>query len=270
MSARALSEHLAGFGIDLKSLNIDLQRELEEACRRLEQIGLTTYEARAYIALIGLGVGTAEIVSEAAEIPRTSAYKVLQSLEKKGFVISTPGRPASFRANPPEVVQKRVASELDETFSKLQFLHEFASQRGLPQLIFTVTGKDRVIAKIVEILKTTSISFMMSTPVYGTLREHIDKLLLEAVKRGVVVTILTDPAQGVPPATAEKIRLIRRQRLIATDVVADNRQALVASPDLEACGYIDNPMLADHLKRFLDILCEGGLEAEAARVKAPT
>lgn len=270
VSARELSEHLAGFGIDLKSLNIDLQRELEEATRRLELIGLTTYEARAYIALIGIGVGTAEIVSNAAEIPRTSAYKVLQSLERKGFVTSTDGRPQSFRANPPDVVQKRVVSELEDTFSKLQLLHELSSQRGLPQLIFTIIGKDRVIQKIAEIVKTTANSLVLSTPAYGVLRETLDRHILDAARRGVAVTIITDAAQGVPPATADKVRLVRRARLLATDVVADSRQALVASMDLEACGYIDNPMLAEHLHRFLEAVVESaeGAEPQAAKPRA--
>jgi len=262
VSARQLSEHLAGFGIDLKALNIDLQEELEEACRRLELIGLTTYEARAYIALIGLGVGTAEIVSNAAEIPRTSAYKVLQSLERKGFVSSTDGRPQTFRPNPPDVVQKRVVSELEETFTKLQFFHELASQRGLPQLIFTITGKDRVVSKIDEIVKTAATSLVISTPTYGLLRDAIDRHILDAAKRGVSVTIITDAAQGVPPTTADKVRVIRRQRLLATDVVADGRQALIASPGMDACGYIDNPMLAEHLHRFLDAVVESAGETE--------
>lgn len=264
VSARELTEHLAGFGIDLKALNIDLQRELEEAVTRLELVGLTTYEARAYIALIGLGVGTAEIVSNTAEIPRTSAYKVLQSLERKGFVSSTDGRPQNFRPNPPEVVQKRVMSELEDTFGKLQLLHELSSQRGLPQLIFTITGRDRVIQKIAEIVKTTTQSLWLSTPAYGQLRDAIDKLVLDAAKRGVKVTIITDAAQGVPPATAEKVRLIRRTRLIATDMVADGRQALIASAELDACGHVDNPMLAEHLHRFFEQVMETAGEATAA------
>lgn len=261
VSARELTEHLAGFGIDLKALNIDLQRELEEAVTRLELVGLTTYEARAYIALIGLGVGTAEIVSNTAEIPRTSAYKVLQSLERKGFVSSTEGRPQNFRPNPPEVVQKRVMSDLEDTFGKLQLLHELASQRGMPQLIFTITGKERVIQKIADIIKTTTQSLWLSTPAYGQLRDAIDKLVLDAAKRGVQVTIITDAAQGVPPATAEKVRLIRRPRLIATDMVADGRQALIASAELDACGHVDNPMLAEHLQRFFDAVMDTAGEA---------
>jgi len=265
VSARELSQHLAGFGIDLKSLNIDLQQELEEATRRLEFIGLTTYEARAYIALIGIGVGTAEIVSNAAEIPRTSAYKVLQALERKGFVTSTEGRPQTFRANPPDVVQKRVVSELDETFTKLQFLHELSSQRGLPQLIFTITGRDRVVQKIAEMVKTASESVWISTPAYGVLREHIDRLLVDAAKRGADVMLITDMGAAVPSGTADRVRLVRRQRLIATDVVADRRQALIASPDLEACGYIDNPMLAEHLHRFLDVVVETAEGTPAAK-----
>src|SRR3989304_4831115 len=185
VSARELTEHLSGFGIDLKALNIDLARELDEAVTRLELVGLTTYEARAYIALIGLGVGTAEIVSNAAEIPRTSAYKVLESLERKGFVSSTEGRPQNFRPNAPDVVQRRVVSQLEDTFGKLQLLYELSSQRGLPQLIFPSTGKERVIAKIAEIVPSDPLSLCPSELAFRQPPEGIDRFVCDAAKRGV-------------------------------------------------------------------------------------
>ena len=55
------------------------------------------------------------------------------------------------------------------------------------------------------------------------------------------------------PADSE---VTKRPGLIATDVISDDTEALLASKELDACGYTDNAFLAQHLKRFLEIVIE--------------
>lgn len=52
------------------------------------------------------------------------------------------------------------------------------------------------------------------------------------------------------------VNVIRRRALIATDVIADGKTALIAAPDLSACGYTDNEVLSRHLEEFLRIMSE--------------
>jgi hypothetical protein len=47
--------------------------------------------------------------------------------------------------------------------------------------------------------------------------------------------------------------------------VADRRQALIASPDLEACRHIDSPTLPEHLHRSLDGVVETAEGAPVAK-----
>jgi len=47
---------------------------------------------------------------------------------------------------------------------------------------------------------------------------------------------------------------VHRKGLIATDVIVDGASALIAAPDLSACGYTDNASLAKHLENFLEII----------------
>jgi len=49
-------------------------------------------------------------------------------------------------------------------------------------------------------------------------------------------------------------RIVKAERLVATDVVSDSKMALIAAPDLGACGFSANPFLAQHLMRFLEIV----------------
>src|SRR5271170_5090759 len=75
--------------------------EFRRAADVLGKVGLTHYEARAYIALVARGVGDASTLAAAAGIPRTSAYKVLESLAEKGYARPTGGKPILFRPSPP-------------------------------------------------------------------------------------------------------------------------------------------------------------------------
>ena len=228
----------------------DFDKEQEALARTLESIGLSGYEARGYLALVAHGYGSAEVIAETAKIPRTSAYKVLQSLCQKGYAISTRGRPSIFKPEPPSKIKTKVFDHLNDTFAKLEMMHEVLSDKGEPQLIYTITSKARVLAKIGELLDTATHAFIVATPQFYEIRENLAKKLENAVARGIRVTVITEPLQKIP----EGVSAVWRKGLIATDIIADAERALIASPDLTACGYTDNPYLAAHLESFLQIL----------------
>ncbi len=231
---------------------LDLERDYQEASSILQSLGLSTYEGRAYIALVAHGYGNADTIAETAKIPRTSAYKVLSSLCEKGYAISTRGRPMIFKPEPPEKVKDRVLKKVAGVFDNLQLIHEVLMDKGEPQLVFTITGKQRVLGKISELLDTATRTFMISTPNLSEIRESLSKRIEAALGRGVLITVITAPTQRVP----EGVEAVRRQGLIATDIIADGEKALIAAADLSACGYTDNASLAKHLENFLMILME--------------
>ncbi len=69
---------------------------------RLVRLGLTQYEARAYVALIRRDGSTPAEVAKVAGVPRPRIYDVIASLVAKGLVSERPGRTAKFAATPPE------------------------------------------------------------------------------------------------------------------------------------------------------------------------
>lgn len=230
----------------------ELEREFLNVSGKLEALGLSAYESKAYIALVAHGYGNAELIAKTAQIPRTSAYSVLKSLETKGFAMATTGRPVIYKPEPPSKIYERVKEELKETFQKLELIHEILRERGEPQLVYTITGKDKVTEKIGELLDKSTKNFIISTPVMLEIRENLGKKFQNAMKRGIEITVITEHLQKVP----WEVKVVRRNGLIATDVVSDGASALIASPDLNACGYIENASLARHLEQFLEILME--------------
>jgi sugar-specific transcriptional regulator TrmB len=237
--------------IDVLRLDItDVERELNEIAKALGNIGLTSYESRVYVALILKNHGTAEEVAELAMIPRTSAYKALQSLRDKRFVEETGGRPTMYHPVSVDEVKARVFEELNSAFNKLNTVKGLLSEKGTPELVYTIHGKKKVLAKIGDMLDLSKRTFMISSPRMQDIRsEHADRFK-EAVRRGVQIYIITEPAVKVPEASG----VFRRKGLIATDVISDSTLAMIASENLDLCGFSDNPLIASHLENFLHLL----------------
>jgi sugar-specific transcriptional regulator TrmB len=218
----------------------------------LALLNFTDYETRAYVALVALGMSDAETIALTAQIPRTSMYKVLDSLLNKGYVTVTKGRPREYAAEPPRALKERVFSRLEETFDDLEMLHGILRERGLPQVIYTIHSREKVIKKLGELLDSSRERFMISTSNAPIIRDSLEKKINAAQKRGVEISLITLPGQKAIPGA----KTVRRPGLIATDVVSDGKQALIAGADLSACGFTDNEVLAQHLEGFLTMMME--------------
>jgi len=212
----------------------------------LMRMGLSSYEAKAYLALVMRSHGSAEEIAEAAGIPRTSAYKVLTSLRVKAFATTGGGRPAVFYPVPPRDIRDRTVAELDQAFEKIEALKGLLSERGTPQLIYTITGKDKVLAKMGEMIDVAKETLFISSPVMREILGAHSARLARAMNRGVKITVVAEPSAKVPEAT----EVFRKQDLFATDAITDGELAMLASPDLTICGYSDNQFLVTYFEHF--------------------
>ncbi len=235
-------------------LGSDTTAEYRRAVEVLGKVGLTFYEARAYIALVARGVGDAATLAQAAKIPRTSAYKVLESLAAKGYATPTGGKPILFRPKPPLEVAESLKGSIQEVFEGLDALHRVVAEHGEPQLVYLLAGRERVLGKIGELLDQSTSSYILTTPQVADIRDDLAKKIASALKRGVEVTFVTAPLQKIP----EGVRHVARENLLATEVLSDGEHALLAAPGLDACGFTDNPILTSHLKQFLEVILEAG------------
>ncbi len=71
---------------------------MEKAKAMLKNLGLTEYEAKAYVTLVKFGTLTAEKISEMGKIPLPRVYDTIAELHKKGFVLVGNTRPKKFKA----------------------------------------------------------------------------------------------------------------------------------------------------------------------------
>ena len=103
-----------------------------------QYFGLNLYEVKIWTALLSRKVATAGELSDLAVVPRSRTYDVLESLEKKGFVMVKLGKPIKYISiSPKDVidrVKKKVSESSDERLERLEKLRESPILKELEQL----------------------------------------------------------------------------------------------------------------------------------------
>jgi sugar-specific transcriptional regulator TrmB len=153
----------------------------EEFLSRLRKIfDLNLYEVKVWTALLSRGVSTAGELSNISDVPRSRTYDILESLEKKGFIVMKLGKPIKFVALKPEEVIERVKKNLMVTVQE--------KRRRLDDL----KGDD--VLQELNTLFTTGVKFVEPSDLSGSLRgrnnmyNHLDMLISGAEKTVTVVT----------------------------------------------------------------------------------
>ena len=104
----------------------------------LKGIGLNLYERRLWVALLARGASTAGELSEIANVPRSRAYDVLQSLADKGFIIVQTAKPIRYVAVSPEEAleraKKKLSEDFKETMDRMDDLKKSATMKELGEI----------------------------------------------------------------------------------------------------------------------------------------
>ena len=107
----------------------------ESFLKKIREFGLNSYEAKIWTALLSRGVSTAGELAEISGVPRSRSYDVLETLEKKGFIITKIGKPIKYIAIPPEEVIERVKKRIiKETEERKKMLDELKQTSYLKEL----------------------------------------------------------------------------------------------------------------------------------------
>ncbi|MEA1932615.1 MAG: helix-turn-helix domain-containing protein [Euryarchaeota archaeon] len=108
------------------------------AIAQLEWFNLSTYAARTFVALRGLGAATAKEVSQAAEVPRTRVYDAVDELADRGLVDVRESSPQRFVAVSAETLRRKLEADtthrlsvLTTALSELEPAASQVEQRGI-------------------------------------------------------------------------------------------------------------------------------------------
>lgn len=193
----------------------------DEFLSRLRQyFGLNLYEVRIWTALLSRGISTAGELSDIGNVPRSRAYDVLESLEKKGFVVMKLGKPIKYIAVEPVEVLERVKKyllkdaqykikRLDELRStdvlgELNVLHKQGIEFIEPaDLSGAIRGRHNLYTHLEGMVKGASKSVTLVTTSKGILRKiealkpELEKLKKKGVKIRIAAPITKENASAV-------------------------------------------------------------------------
>lgn len=79
--------------------------------QKLVSLGLTSYEAKAYLALLSRGSSTAAETARLAGLPRQRVYDVLGSLVERGLASTRPGKAVKYQATAPELALESLLAD---------------------------------------------------------------------------------------------------------------------------------------------------------------
>jgi len=181
----------------------------EEFLSKLRRFfSLNLYEVKIWAALLSRGVATAGELSDIANVPRSRSYDVLESLEKKGFVIMKLGKPIKYIAVPPTEVIERVKKNMHEeatmkvkrlddlkntdVLGELQSLHKQGIEVIEPtDLSGSIKGRHNLYNHLELTIKNAQKSVTIMTTSQGFMRkvEGLKPVFDKLKKKGVKIRI---------------------------------------------------------------------------------
>ncbi|MBN1432359.1 MAG: TrmB family transcriptional regulator [Methanomicrobiaceae archaeon] len=161
-----------------------------EIVETLTNLGFTEYEAKAYIALIGIGSATAREISEISGVPHGRIYSILRSLSGKGYVLIEEGTPAHYCAEKPSDVLRPLKEDIDRRISKAgDYLSTIHYESLPPSKMWTIRSEVGVQNRLKTLIQNAEREvFIMSADPMSVKRVSED---LQKVRKRVDIEVHT-------------------------------------------------------------------------------
>ncbi|HLC96149.1 MAG TPA: helix-turn-helix domain-containing protein [Candidatus Nanoarchaeia archaeon] len=170
---------------------------------------LNIYEVKIWTALLSRGIATAGELADISSVPRSRCYDVLESLEKKGFIIMKIGKPIKYIAVHPEEIVARVKKSLEEEsvrniemyetlretdlFKELQMLHKSGIEHiDASDISKSIVGRGAINHAVRDMLNKTKGDVIISSSESTFMRDvgHLKAILNGLNKRGIKVRVI--------------------------------------------------------------------------------
>ncbi len=209
-----------------------VKEELLGKLRRYFKLNL--YEVKIWAALLSRGVSTAGELSDIANVPRSRSYDVLESLEKKGFVVMKLGKPIKYLAVAPSEVIERVKKNMKgEIEQRIKHLDDMKQTELITEL---------------DTLHTQGIDLVEPADLSGSLRgrhnlyNHLELTIRNAEQSVVLMTTsqgLIRKVEGLKP-TFEKIKKRGVKIRIAAPLTKETAAAVKDLSDVAEIRHTDS------------------------------
>jgi sugar-specific transcriptional regulator TrmB len=254
--------------------------------KKLKDFGLNSYEAKIWAALLSRGVSTAGELSDIANVPRSRSYDVLESLEKKGFIMLKVGKPIKYLAITPnevvERVKKRIREESDdqvklmeelrgsEILNELNLLHSQGIDLVNPSdLAGAIRGRSNILDHLETMINESKKSIILCTTEDGIIKkaEALGRSLKRAKSRGVNIRItapLTSKTRQVLSQLGEFAEVRPAKEMNARFCIVDDKNIAFmlmnddkVHPTYDTGVWVNTPAFGEALKQMFDKTWQG-------------
>ncbi len=255
----------------------------DEFLSRLRKIfDLNLYEVKVWTAILSRGNSTAGELSNISGVPRSRTYDILESLEKKGFIVMKLGKPIKFVAIKPDEVVERVKRNLSTyTKERLARLEKLRDDEVLGELnsLFTkgvkfvepselsgsLRGRENLYNQLDMMVRGAEKSITIVTTHEGINRkmEALMPSLEKAKKRGVVIKVAA-PIDNNNLEVAKEFKKVAEvknlEKLRARFVIIDSTQLMFMllddekfHPSYDIGIWINTEFFAQALEQFFEL-----------------
>jgi len=254
----------------------------EEFLSRLRKIfDLNLYEVKVWTALLSRGVSTAGELSNISDVPRSRTYDILESLEKKGFIVMKLGKPIKFVALKPEEVIERVKKNLvinakekskrldelkgDEVLAELNSLFNNGIKFVEPsELSGSLKGRHNLYNHLDMMIRNAENNITIATTAEGINRklEALMPSLKKAKKKGVKIRIaapITKDNQKIAKELSKVAEVKNMKDMKARFSIIDGKQLMFmlldddkVHPNYDVGVWIHTPFFAQALEGMFD------------------
>lgn len=207
-----------------------VNKEMKTTISTLTRLGLTDYEARAYITLLRDNPLTAYEISKNSGIPSSKVYEVITRMESKQIVQSIHGERSRMfiPTSPDEFIESFRTAMENNLYSVKTELKGFKAARAT-SYTWHISDYEGLIAKARRIIETTQKNMLLST-----WRQEVEALKMSldnAEKRGVQIAIIHYGAPNIKCGQLYR-HPIEDTRFSKGDIrgfslVADSKEALI-------------------------------------------
>ena len=254
----------------------------EEFLSKLRRyFSLNLYEVKIWTALLSRGTSTAGELSDIANVPRSRSYDILESLEKKSFVIMKLGKPIKYIAVPPNEVVERVKKNIKEKadnhvdlleklkntdlINELNSLHTQGVELVEPSdLSGSLKGRHNLYNHLEFTIRNAEESVTIMTTTQGFIRKaEALKYVFEQIKtRGVKIRIATQITKDCKNAikTLEGLAEIRNADAKARFTVVDGKELIFmvlddaeVHPTYDVGIWVNTPFFANAIENLFEL-----------------
>jgi sugar-specific transcriptional regulator TrmB len=240
---------------------------------------LNIYETKVWLALLSKGISSAGEIAEISSVPRSRTYDVLESLEKRGFVIQKLGKPVKYIAVKPQIVIEklknnttRYAEEKITTLSNLKDTTEYKELEELHktgiepiknhELSTSIKGRSNLYLQMKSIMSGAEKSVYLVSSAYELLSKQkmFSDTFSRLNKRKIDIKIIISDSIGDANKISKKLGVpIRSKPINARFLIVDNTELIFTikptnvHEDFDYGVWINSPFFTNSLSYMFDL-----------------